>query len=110
MGEAKRKFVKKSERVCPVGHRWCNLCGDDCKEHLRTGAIPCRACKGKGYWNADDIRAYHVLAPSVCKASCGEKHRDPHPSSFVGGPTFEEWMAEIDALLARARRVLEGKG
>jgi hypothetical protein len=39
-------------------------------------------CRGKGVWNAEDIRLYHLKAPEICKTSCGDKHRAPNFESF----------------------------
>lgn len=65
----------------PVGHRWCNHCGGDGKawSHVSDEIDTCVVCKGKGYWNRQDIRDYHELAPNVCKQSCGEEgYVDPY--------------------------------
>jgi len=60
----------------PAQHRHCNLCGGDgrsCLDRRRT----CEACRGKGHWNAEDIRLYHEAHPKLCKECCGEAHSDP---------------------------------
>jgi hypothetical protein len=78
----------------PKGCRWCNACGgvfDGFEDKS------CEVCKGKGYWNAKDIEAYHIKYPSVCRASCGKAHRDPDLRS----------SKELDAALDRAIKLLE---
>ena len=60
----------------PKNHRWCNGCGGN----GRNGGYqrrPCEVCRGKGVWNAEDIRQYHEKYPNLCKQSCGDTHRDP---------------------------------
>ena len=54
----------------PPNHRHCNACGGDgrdCQDRRRR----CKVCRGKGYWNAEDIRMsmeiqrLHALAGEV---------------------------------------------
>lgn len=75
-------------RAVPENHRWCFACdgsGKSCNEEQPC----CEACKGKGHWNAEDIRDYHAKHPDVCQQVCGLTHREP---SF-GPPTFYERYA-----------------
>lgn len=68
-------------RAVPPGHQWCMLCDGertmwdhDAKDEMIM--ITCLICKGKGYWNAEDIRDYHAKAPEICKQTCGSEHRE----------------------------------
>jgi hypothetical protein len=84
----------------PAHHRWCNACGGDgraCQDRRRK----CEVCVGKGYWNAEDIAAYHKRAPEVCKASCGEKHIDPdfrtHQQQMADLAKLEQDLMDLKA-------------
>ena len=69
-------------REVPEGYRWCFACDGSGKARYEDDA-PCEVCRGKGHWNADDLRAYHKKFPHICKESCGERHREP----FIPAPT-----------------------
>lgn len=65
-------------REVPKGHRWCNACdGSGIDYTEKDEGEECEVCKGKGHWNADDIREYHERHPRVCQQACGEHHREP---------------------------------
>lgn len=83
----------------PESHQCCNLCGGESDvDH------PCELCKGKGYWNADDIRQYHRKYPDVCLTSCGMEHLEP---KFGPPRDIEEFEKEFKTTLARADELLK---
>lgn len=92
--------MAKVLKRAPKNHRWCNACGGDgrkCGDRRRK----CEVCKGKGYWNAQDILDYHTKYPHVCRASCGERHREPR---FM---FHKDLMREVERLEREIQKLVD---
>jgi len=92
----------------PVRSRHCNACGGGGKGYhgQENRKRTCIVCRGKGYWDAEDIRLYHLAAPNVCKQSCGDVH---HPPSFLTADEIEELLKDGERALAEAKAFLDKK-
>jgi len=89
----------------PDGCRPCNACGGEIPPE---GEPDCEVCKGKGFWNVEDIREYHERYPELCRKCCGEKHVDP--PLIAWDTPVGELEKRVQKAADRARLLLEDEG